>query len=40
MPVSKKGALKKKGDLVVRVEIVFPDRLTAAQAEGVRTALS
>lgn len=40
MPISKKGSLKKQGDLIVRIEIVFPDRLSAAQAEGVRTALT
>ena len=36
MPISKAGSLKKKGDLLVRVEIVFPDRITPAQASGVK----
>lgn len=36
MPISKKGSLKKKGDLLVKVEIEMPARVTGAQAEGVR----
>lgn len=36
MPISKKSSLKKKGDLLIKVEVVFPDRLTPSQAEGVK----
>ncbi|EJU05133.1 DnaJ-domain-containing protein, partial [Dacryopinax primogenitus] len=35
MPIRKQGA-KSKGDLIVKWEIVFPDRLTASQKEAVR----
>ncbi|KAL8278799.1 hypothetical protein RQP46_008868 [Phenoliferia psychrophenolica] len=40
MPISKKASPKKKGDLLVKVEIEFPTRMTPAQAEGVRKVLS
>ncbi|KAM0747044.1 DnaJ-domain-containing protein [Meredithblackwellia eburnea MCA 4105] len=36
MPISKKGSLKKKGDLLIKIDIVFPDRITASQVEGVK----
>jgi DnaJ homolog subfamily B member 4 len=36
MPIRKAG---KKGDLIVRWDIVFPDRLTEAQKEGIRKVL-
>ncbi|KAK4692456.1 hypothetical protein P7C70_g9124, partial [Phenoliferia sp. Uapishka_3] len=36
MPISKKSSLKKKGDLLVKVEVVFPDRITPSQAEGAK----
>ncbi|GAA5933998.1 hypothetical protein JCM3775_002845 [Rhodotorula graminis] len=39
MPISRKTASKPKGDLVVRVEVVFPDRVSASQAEGIRKVL-
>ncbi|GAA5985193.1 hypothetical protein JCM10908_002563 [Rhodotorula pacifica] len=39
MPITRKTATKPKGDLVVKLEIVFPDRISAAQAEGVRKVL-
>ena len=39
MPVRKAGAVKQKGDMVVKWEVVFPDRLTPAQKEGVRKVL-
>ncbi|BGP42464.1 Molecular chaperone (DnaJ super) [Rhodotorula kratochvilovae] len=39
MPISRKTATKPKGDLVVRVEVVFPDRVSASQAEGIRKVL-
>jgi len=39
MPIRKKGAGRKKGDLVVRWDVKFPERLTPAQKEGVRKVL-
>lgn len=39
MPIRKNGAGKKKGDLVVKWDVVFPERLTPAQKEGVRKVL-
>ena len=39
MPIRKDGAVQKKGDLVVQWDVVFPDRLTTAQKEGVRKIL-
>ncbi|PIL35361.1 transporter [Ganoderma sinense ZZ0214-1] len=39
MPVRKAGAVKQKGDLAVKWEVVFPDRLTLAQKEGIRKVL-
>ncbi|KAI1797026.1 DnaJ-domain-containing protein [Ganoderma leucocontextum] len=39
MPVRKAGAVKQKGDMIVKWEVVFPDRLTPAQKEGVRKVL-
>lgn len=39
MPITRKSATKPKGDLVVKLDIVFPDRITSAQAEGVRKVL-
>jgi len=39
MPIRKQGR-SGKGDLVVRWDVVFPDRLTAAQKEGVRKVLA
>lgn len=38
MPIRKKGATG-KGDLIIRWEVHFPDRLTAAQKEGVKKVL-
>ena len=40
MPISRKGAAKKKGDLLIKVNIVFPDRVTPAQAEAVKKMFS
>ncbi|TFK36659.1 hypothetical protein BDQ12DRAFT_686291 [Crucibulum laeve] len=40
MPIRKDGATKRKGDLIVKWEVVFPDRLTAAQKEGLRKVLT
>ncbi|GAA5860165.1 hypothetical protein JCM8547_009211 [Rhodosporidiobolus lusitaniae] len=39
MPITRKNAPKPKGDLLVKVEVVFPDRISSAQAEGVRKVL-
>ncbi|GAA6007289.1 hypothetical protein JCM10207_001572 [Rhodosporidiobolus poonsookiae] len=39
MPITRKNAGKAKGDLLVKVDVVFPDRISAAQAEGVRKVL-
>lgn len=39
MPIRKDGSVKKKGDLVIKWEVVFPSRLTPAQQEGVRKVL-
>jgi len=39
MPIRKEGSVRKKGDLIVHWDIVFPDRLTSAQKEGVRKVL-
>lgn len=36
MPVRKEGSVKKKGDLVVKWDIEFPDRLSPAQKQGIR----
>ncbi|OCH93047.1 DnaJ-domain-containing protein [Obba rivulosa] len=40
MPIRKEGSVRRKGDLIVKWEVVFPDRLTPAQKEGVRKVLS
>lgn len=39
MPIRKEGAVKRKGDLIVRWEVDFPDRLSAAQKEGIKKVL-
>lgn len=39
MPIRKDGNLKKKGDLTLKWDIVFPDRLTPSQKEGIRKVL-
>lgn len=39
MPIRKDGSVKKKGDLVIKWEVVFPDRLTPSQKEGIRKVL-
>ncbi|KIM39903.1 hypothetical protein M413DRAFT_446823 [Hebeloma cylindrosporum] len=40
MPIRKDGAVQKKGDLLVHWDVVFPDRLTPAQKEGIRKILA
>ncbi|KAG1887070.1 hypothetical protein F4604DRAFT_1889842 [Suillus subluteus] len=39
MPIRKQGSMKKKGDLVVRWDVIFPDRLTPTQKEGLKKLL-
>jgi DnaJ homolog subfamily B member 4 len=39
MPIRKDGSAKKKGDLIVKWNVLFPDRLTPAQQEGIRKVL-
>jgi len=39
MPIRKDGAQRSKGDLVVKWDVVFPDRLTPSQKEAVRKVL-
>ena len=39
MPARKEGQVHKKGDLIVKWEIVFPDRLTPSQKEGIKKVL-
>ncbi|KAG1853004.1 hypothetical protein C8R48DRAFT_724062 [Suillus tomentosus] len=39
MPIRKQGSTKKKGDLIVRCDVVFPDRLTPSQKEGLKKLL-
>ena len=36
MPIRKDGSVKKRGDLVVKWDVVFPTRLSEAQKEGLR----
>lgn len=40
MPIRKEGSVKKKGDLIVKWDVVFPERLTPAQKEGLRKVLA
>lgn len=39
MPIRQNGSVKKKGDLIVKWDVVFPDRLTPAQQEGLKKVL-
>ncbi|CAG7849405.1 Protein psi1 AltName: Full=Protein psi [Serendipita indica DSM 11827] len=39
MPIRKEGQIKSYGDLIVKWDIVFPDRLTSGQKEGLRKVL-
>jgi DnaJ family protein B protein 4 len=39
MPIRKQGQVKQHGDLIVKWEIVFPDRLTTSQQEGLKKIL-
>ena len=40
MPIRKEGNVKNKGDLLIKWEVVFPDRLTPAQKEAIRKVLA
>ena len=40
MPMRKEGAVRRKGDLIVKFDVVFPDRLTPSQREGVKKVFS
>ena len=40
MPIRKEGAVRRKGDLVVKWEVEFPDRLTPSQREGIKKVLA
>lgn len=40
MPIRKQASLKNKGDLVIRWDVQFPDRLTPSQKEGIRRILT
>jgi len=39
MPIRRQGSMKRKGDLIMRWDVVFPDRLTPQQKEGIRRIL-
>jgi len=39
MPIRKDGAQRSTGDLIIKWEVVFPDRLSPAQKEGVKKVL-
>lgn len=39
MPIRKEGSVKNKGDLIVKWEVQFPDRLTPTQQEGLKKIL-
>ena len=40
MPIRKAGLAKSRGDLIVKWDVIFPDRLTPSQKEGVKKVLS
>ncbi|GAA5938269.1 uncharacterized protein JCM15063_000686 [Sporobolomyces koalae] len=40
MPITRKNATKPKGDLLVKIDVKFPDRISASQAEGLRKVLA
>ncbi|KAK2460275.1 hypothetical protein APHAL10511_007664 [Amanita phalloides] len=40
MPVRKEGGVRSKGDLIVKWDVEFPQKLTAGQKEGIRKVLS
>ena len=40
MPIRKDGMTKSKGSLIVKWDVIFPDRLTDSQKQGIRKVLS
>ncbi|KAK0469589.1 DnaJ-domain-containing protein [Desarmillaria tabescens] len=40
MPIRKDGSVKSKGDLIVKWDVQFPDRLTPTQQEGLKRVLT
>ena len=40
MPIRKEGSVKERGNLIVKWEVVFPERLTPAQKESIRKILA
>lgn len=40
MPVRREGSVRRKGDLFVVWDLIFPDRLTPSQKEGIRKLLA
>jgi DnaJ family protein B protein 4 len=38
-PITKASSIKKVGDMVVRWNVVFPERITPSQAEGLKKIL-
>ena len=40
MPIRKDGSVEKKGNLILKWDVVFPDRLTPSQKEGIRKVLT
>ncbi|TFK27494.1 DnaJ-domain-containing protein [Coprinopsis marcescibilis] len=40
MPVRKDGQIRRKGDLIVKWDVIFPERLSPAQKEGLRKVLA
>ncbi|GAA5898751.1 uncharacterized protein JCM6883_003416 [Sporobolomyces salmoneus] len=39
MPITRKNSPRSKGDLLIKLDIKFPDRISASQAEGIRKVL-
>lgn len=39
MPIRKEGSVKQKGDLIVKWDVIFPERLSPAQKEGLKKVL-
>ncbi|KAG8778463.1 hypothetical protein FRC16_003833, partial [Serendipita sp. 398] len=40
MPIRKDGQVKQNGDLIVKWEIAFPEKLTTSQKEGLKKILT
>lgn len=39
MPIRQQGSVRRKGDLIVKWDVAFPERLTPAQKDGIRKVL-